>query len=219
MNWLVVLHPWPNAVPVVLWKSSLKNVPRWPHVEQRSYCAHYFAVVLHSGKVRQRLISCILFAPSPTSFTWTHPAQSHSPTVWPFCCGPSTLSPSVNKLSLCHVKHAAERRSVHTPTLCYRQTSAALFCCSTQSFPPVAAHSWCYYSFHSPAHLQAYVRSLLDFPASHIKDGGGGLRLVAINHKTKYMPMKVCETHGQRNLCLHPLPLPFRPPSPSPALP
>lgn len=134
--------------------------------------------------------------------------------------GPSTLSPSVNKLSLCHVKHAAERRSVHTPTLCYRQTSAALFCCSTQSFPPVAAHSWCYYSFHSPAHLQAYVRSLLDFPASHIKDGGGGgLRLVAINHKTKYMPMKVCETHGQRNLCLHPLPLPFRPPSPSPALP
>lgn len=132
---------------------------------------------------------------SPTALQFGHSAAALPP------------SPSVNKLSLCPVKHAAERRSVHTPTLCYRQTSAALFCCSTQSFPPVAAHSWCYYSFHSPAHLQAYVRSLLDFPASHIKDGGvggGGWRLVAINHKTKYMPMKVCETHGQRNLCLHP---------------
>lgn len=117
MNWLVVLHPWPNTVPVVLWRSSLKNVPQWPHVEQRSYCAHYFAVVLYSGKIRQRLISCILFAPSPTSLTWTHPAQSHSSTVWPFCCGPSTLSVCKQALIVSRETRCRAQECPHSDTL------------------------------------------------------------------------------------------------------
>lgn len=115
-------------------------------------------------------VSCLHQAPpllpGPARLSPAAPQLGHS-------AGALPPSPPVNKPSLCHVKHAAERRSVHTPTLCYCQTSAALFCCSTQSFPPVATHSSCYYSFHLPAHLPAHVRSLLDFPASHIKDGVG----------------------------------------------
>lgn len=102
--------------------------------------------------------------PGPTRLRPTARHFGHS-------AGALPPSPRVNKLSLCHVKHAAGASTL--PTLCYCQTSAALFRRSTQSFPPVAAHSLRYYSFHSPVHLRAHVRSLLDCPASRIQDEGG----------------------------------------------
>lgn len=113
MNWLAD----PTQLPVVLQKSSLQNVPQWPHVEQRSHCAHYSAVVLYSGKVRQRLISCILFAPSPTSFTWTRPAQRHSSTVWPFCWRPSTLCVCKQALIVSRETRCRAQECPHSDTL------------------------------------------------------------------------------------------------------
>lgn len=82
----------------------------WPRFEQEKHCVHYSAWTFWLTLFRSRPISCILFAPGPTSSTWKHPFQCRYTAVceWERAIySPWALLPSwfVNRLSLYHVKH------------------------------------------------------------------------------------------------------------------
>lgn len=47
-----------------------------PNFEQNSHYIHYFAEILWLTRFRSRPISCFLFIPGPTSFTWKHPIST-----------------------------------------------------------------------------------------------------------------------------------------------